>query len=79
VAQLTEGHEVVDAEQDGEEGSERSPFLLDNQSANDQEQARRVDIVDVVPREKRVVVARRRHGGALSSPPWKHAMVSTLG
>jgi hypothetical protein len=59
-----EGHEVVDAERDSDEGSVRGPFLLDNQSANNQEQTRRVDIVDVVLREKRVVVGRRGHGGA---------------
>jgi hypothetical protein len=69
-----EGQEVVDAEGNGDESSVRSPLLLDNQSANDEKQTRRVDIVDVVFREKRVVVARRGHGGALSSPPWNHAI-----
>lgn len=74
MVKLTEGQEVVDAEGNGDESSVRSPLLLDNQSANDEKQTRRVDIVDVVFREKRVVVARRGHGGALSSPPWNHAI-----
>jgi hypothetical protein len=75
LAQLTEGHEVVDAKQDGNESGIRSPLLLNNQSADDEEQTRRVDIVDVVPREKRAVVGNGRgHGGALSSPPWNDAM-----
>ena len=74
VVKLTEGQEVIDAEGNGDESSVRSPLLLDNQSANDEKQTRRVDIVDVVSREKRVVVARRGHGGAFSSPPWNHAM-----
>lgn len=63
--QLTEGHEVVNAEYYGDKKSPRSPFLLNDKSANDEEQARGVDIIDVVPREERVVVAIRRHGGAL--------------
>lgn len=68
VVKLTEGQKVVDAKGNGDESSVRSPLLLDNQSANDEKQARRVDIVDVVSREKRVVVARRGHGGAFEFP-----------
>lgn len=77
--ELTEGQEVVDAERNSDESGVRSPFLLDNQSANNQKQTRRVDIVDVVLRKKRVVIGRRGHGGAfLSSPPWKHTMLTVV-
>ena len=77
MAQLTEGHEVVSAKEDSNDRCKRSPLLLDNQSANNEEQTRRVDIVDVVPREKRGVVAGRGHGGVESSPPWNHAILRT--
>ena len=66
-----EGHEVVNAEYYGDKKSPRGPFLLNDKSANDEEQARGVDIIDIVPREERVVVARRGHGGALEIPALK--------
>lgn len=48
---LTKVPEVVGAEQDGQGGRVRNPFLLDNQGADDEKSSRDIDVVDVVARQ----------------------------
>lgn len=77
-ARLTEADKVVDAKENRQEGSIRSPLLFHNKSADNEEGTGHVDIVDVVPRKERLVVGDVRDHDS-SEVPTGHDCSKTAG